>query len=161
MQLYCARAAAASRVATWGNRAVCGAAAHKPGRRGTLGYVTLTPGAHGSSPSADTLTVTHEVRDGVSVLSVAGAIDLATTPALADAIDSHDAQQPLVVDLTAVSFLASSGMALLVATHKKLARAGFAVVADGPATSRPLSLTGLDAVFSLHSTLDAAVAGLR
>jgi hypothetical protein len=35
----------------------------------------------------------------------------------------------------------------------------FAVIADGPSTSRPMKLLGLDSVLSLYSTLDAALAG--
>jgi hypothetical protein len=36
----------------------------------------------------------------------------------------------------------------------------FAVVADGPATSRPIKLMGIDTVFPLYRTLDNALSGL-
>jgi hypothetical protein len=36
----------------------------------------------------------------------------------------------------------------------------FAVVADGPATSRPLKLVGISEVVGLHATLDEALAAL-
>jgi anti-anti-sigma factor len=108
------------------------------------------------------MTVSSSAHGAVSVLSVSGTVDLATTAELASAIEAAAGAEPpaLILDLTAVEFLASAGMALLVATHKRLAATGFAVVADGPATSRPLSLTGLDEVFDLHRTLPEALAAL-
>jgi hypothetical protein len=36
----------------------------------------------------------------------------------------------------------------------------FAVVADGPATSRPLKLVGVAEIVGLHATLDEALAAL-
>jgi anti-sigma B factor antagonist len=108
-----------------------------------------------------TTSVTHE--DGVAVLAVNGEVDLSTVPALEAAIDEALAQQPkaLVVDLSGVDFLASAGLQTLVATHERITGGtGFAVVADGPATSRPIQLTGLDQVLSLYTTVAEAMADL-
>jgi anti-anti-sigma factor len=67
----------------------------------------------------------------------------------------------LVVDLSGVGFLASAGLQSLVATHERVSKdAGFAVVADGPATSRPIQLTGLDQVLNLYPTMAQALAAL-
>jgi anti-sigma B factor antagonist len=103
-------------------------------------------------------------RDGVAVLSVGGEIDLATAPALEAAIDEVLGEDPpmLVIDLSGVEFLASAGLRILVATRQKLGEsAPFAVVASGPATSRPIQLTGLEEVFPLYPTLDAALGAVR
>lgn len=113
---------------------------------------------------ADTMTTSVAVRDGATVLTVAGEVDLATAPALETAIEGILASKPtaLIIDLTAVSFLASAGMAALVAAHQRAGEATtIAVVADGPATSRQLKMTSLDQVFALHSTLEAALSSLR
>ena len=68
----------------------------------------------------------------------------------------------LIVDLSAVTFLASVGLRLLVSTHEKVSKSGeFAVVASGPITSRPIRLTRLDQVFAMYPTLDEALAGVR
>ncbi len=115
-------------------------------------------------PLADTMTTTVAAHDGATVLTVAGEVDLATAPALENAIDAILSGKPaaLIIDLTAVSFLASAGMATLVAAHQRAgATTAIAVVAEGPATSRQLKMTSLDQVFALHSTLDAALAALR
>ena len=98
------------------------------------------------------------------MLTVGGEIDVATVVTLQSAISEALADRPtaLVVDLTGVDFLASAGLQVLVATHESIGEsAGFAVVADGPATSRPIQLTGLDQILSLHPTLAEAVAALN
>ncbi|MEV0246700.1 STAS domain-containing protein [Nocardia sp. NPDC050712] len=107
------------------------------------------------------MTTAVAVHDGATVLTVAGEVDLATAPALETAIEGVLAEAPraLIIDLTGVSFLASAGMAALVAAHKRAGTATtIAVVADGPATSRQLKMTSLDQVFALYSTLEDALA---
>ncbi|WP_280483215.1 STAS domain-containing protein [Nocardia cyriacigeorgica] len=110
------------------------------------------------------MTTTVATRDGATVLTVTGEVDLATAPALENAIDAALGSEPagLIIDLTAVTFLASAGMAALVAAHQRAGdTTAIGVVADGPATSRQLKMTSLDQVFALHTTLDAALAELR
>ncbi|AXK89169.1 STAS domain-containing protein [Nocardia farcinica] len=109
------------------------------------------------------MTTSVAVHDGATVLTVAGEVDLATAPALENAIEGVLGEKPaaLIIDLTRVSFLASAGMAALVAAHQRAGAATtIAVVADGPATSRQLKMTSLDQVFALYSTLDAALAAV-
>ncbi|POX07967.1 anti-anti-sigma factor, partial [Serratia marcescens] len=48
------------------------------------------------------------------------------------------------------------------ATYEKLGKdTGFGVVARGPATRRPIHLTGLDKTFPLYPTLDDALTAVR
>ncbi|WP_228001299.1 STAS domain-containing protein [Nocardia australiensis] len=110
------------------------------------------------------MTTTVTMPDGATVLTVAGEVDLATASALEAAIEGILGGKPaaLIIDLTAVSFLASAGMAALVGAHQRAGEAtAIAVVADGPATSRQLKMTNLDQVFALHSSLDQALAAFR
>ncbi len=86
----------------------------------------------------------------MSVVRVGGEIDLVTVPALEQAIDVVVAESPaaLVIDLSGVEFLGSVGLKILAATHEKLGTATqFGVVARGPATRRPIHLTGLDKIY--------------
>jgi len=115
-------------------------------------------------PLADTMNTSVATHDGATVLTVAGEVDLATAPALETAIEGVLATKPgtLIIDLSGVSFLASAGMAALVAAHQRAGEATtIAVVAEGPATSRQLKMTSLDQVFALHSTLEAALESVR
>jgi anti-anti-sigma factor len=98
------------------------------------------------------------------VVRVSGEIDLVTAPALEQAIDSVVAESPtaLVIDLSGVEFLGSVGLKILAATYEKLDTATqFGVVARGPATRRPIHLTGLDKTFPLYSTFDEALSAVR
>ena len=112
----------------------------------------------------DPLTTLVEDHDGVSVVSISGEIDLVTAPALEQAIGAVIADGPsaLVIDLSDVEFLGSVGLKILAATYEELGdSAEFGVVARGPATRRPIHLTGLDKTFPLYPTLDDAVTGMR
>lgn len=100
----------------------------------------------------------------INVVGVAGTVDMLTTSQLEEAIDAaaKDSPTAVIVDLTAVDFLASAGMGVLVATKEALGDAvRFAVVADGPATSRPLELVGITDVVDVFKTLDEAVTALQ
>ena len=98
------------------------------------------------------------------MLWVAGEIDLATAPSFEEAITDVLADDPpaLIIDLSEVTFLASVGLQLLAATHERISEsADFAVVALGPATSRPIQLTNLDKIFALYSEFDEALVAVR
>ena len=66
----------------------------------------------------------HEEHDHVAVLSVHGEIDLGTAPTLREALQPVLEHQtgPVVVDLSTVSFMDSSGVHLLVETLRRLER---------------------------------------
>lgn len=98
--------------------------------------------------------------DDVAVIAAVGAVDMLTAPRLQEVITAALARNPagLIVDLTEVDFLGSAGMQVLMATRKQIDDSvTFAVVADGPATSRPLKITGVADYIDLFSTLDVAV----
>lgn len=107
---------------------------------------------------------TEEWFGRTAVISVAGVLDMLTSPQLEKAISAAIGKDPaaLIVDLSNVRFLASAGMGVLVAARDRTAgKAGFAVVACGPATSRPLEIVGLADVVGLCSTLEEARAALE
>jgi anti-sigma B factor antagonist len=118
-----------------------------------------------SRPDAGSNCTLDERRfDGISVVGVTGVVDMLTAPDLEKAIAEAAKSSPaaVVVDMTAVEFLASAGMGVLIAAQDAIAPAvRFAVVADGPATSRPLKLVGVTDVVDLYRTLDDALAALR
>lgn len=111
---------------------------------------------------ATTVDISERWIDRVVVVSVSGVVDMLTAPQLATAIEAALAQNPaaLVVDFTDVDFLASAGMGVLVAAHDRAgADIRLCVVADGPATSRPLKLVGIADIVALYATLDEALDG--
>lgn len=107
------------------------------------------------------LTIAADRQGGLVLLTVRGSIDVLTVPQLADAVREAISGVPagLIIDITAVDFLSSAGMAALVTAHENIAPTGkFAVVADGPATARPMRLVGLDQTIVMYSSVDEAAA---
>jgi anti-sigma B factor antagonist len=100
---------------------------------------------------------------GLAVVSVGGSVDMLTAPGLSESIDGALAKKPkgLIVDLSKVEFLGSAGISVLMKTRETLGDATpFCVVADGPATHRPLTLLGINELMSLYRRLDDAVSKL-
>lgn len=125
--------------------------------------MTSQPDPSAGNAAAASCTVEEKRIGDVSVVAVTGTLDMLTASQLEAAIAAAAAASPqaVVVDLGAVDFLASAGMGLLVAAHGDLTPAvGFAVVADGPATSRPLKLVGIADVVDVFATLDEALSAL-
>ena len=115
------------------------------------------------STSPVTCVIDEEWVSRVAVLSVSGVVDMLTAPQLEEAIGASLSKSPaaLIVDLTDVEFLASAGMGVLVGAHDQLPEGiKFAVVADGPVTSRPLKLVGIADIVDLFQTRDEALAKL-
>jgi len=103
------------------------------------------------------------VEVGGSVLvTVAGEIDMVTTPRLRSYLREQltRAGSMLVVDLRAVEFLGSSGLAVLVETLDGARERGVALrlVCDSREVVRPLEATGLTDLFEIHHDPDAALA---
>ena len=118
----------------------------------------------GRPKAANGCTVEERRVDDVAVLAVAGTLDVLTAPELEVRIKAAAASSPaaVIVDLGRVDFLGSSGMGVLVAAHEDLAPAVCIVlVADGPATSRPLKLVGIADIIDIFPTLDDALTALN
>jgi anti-sigma B factor antagonist len=101
--------------------------------------------------------------DTTVVVSCIGEIDMTTTPELERRIAQalHQSPAALIVDLSRVDFLASSGMGALVATHETCTPdVNFAVVAHGPLTRRPMELVGVTDTVTVRPSLDSAVAAV-
>jgi len=102
--------------------------------------------------------------DAGVVLSVAGEIDLLTADQLSEALAPEVARHPLVVvDLTAVGFLSSSGLAALALAHRAAVQAGheLRLVAGNRVTLRPIQITGMADEIAVFADVADAVAGAR
>jgi anti-sigma B factor antagonist len=109
------------------------------------------------------LTLTVQPNGHGAVLAVGGEVDLATAPQLraklVDLVEVDEARS-IVVDLTPVAFMDSTGLGVLLAAHKRAQSRGRSirlVCPEGQAL-RALRLTGLETVLSVHSSLVEAVA---
>jgi anti-sigma B factor antagonist len=117
----------------------------------------VTPPAHSDRDPVTGI----ERLDGVVVVSLAGELDLYNAPALRAALLAEAAAAPdrLVVDLSAVEFVDSTALGVLIETRRRLVDGtGLRLAAPGLETRRALAISGLDQHFAVHETLDAALA---
>lgn len=105
---------------------------------------------------------TVEVAEGVHVVSVAGEIDLYAAPELLKTLRrlAESPAQHLVVDLTATSFIDSTGLGVLIAATKVLRLQGgdLHLVGTRGVTERAVHAAGLDTFFALSATVEDALA---
>ncbi|MGH3883845.1 MAG: STAS domain-containing protein [Pseudonocardiaceae bacterium] len=99
---------------------------------------------------------------GSCLVTVAGEIDMVTTPTLR-AFLQKQLEQPaslLVIDLTGVRFLGSSGLAVLVETlgAARERHVGLRLVCSSREVTRPLEVTGLTELFEIHPDPGTALA---
>ena len=100
--------------------------------------------------------------DAGVVLAITGEVDLLTAERLTKALAVEVARHPLViVDLTAVEFLSSSGLTALALAHRAASVAGheLRLVATNRVTLRPLQITGLAEQIAVFPTIPDAEAG--
>ncbi|ANY07925.1 hypothetical protein AFB00_18290 [Pseudonocardia sp. HH130630-07] len=117
-----------------------------------------------ADPSVDPCDGTTELgvsfsspRGGLTVLTVSGEVDTLTAPRLGIALDElldrpgDDAGRDVAVDLEGVTFLASSGLGVLIHTARRAARDDrrLFVVATNRAVLRPLEVTGSAQLFTV------------
>ena len=100
-------------------------------------------------------------RDGRAVVTATGELDAHSAPALQAQVEPLTAQQnaSLVIDLTDVGFIDSTGLGVLVTTlkHVREVDGRLDVVVTSPRVLKVLAITGLDVVIPLHATLDEAL----
>jgi anti-sigma B factor antagonist len=100
-------------------------------------------------------------RDGVVVVSLAGELDLYNANTVREALLECCAEEPdrLVVELSAVTFIDSTALGVLIEARTRLPnRRGFLLAAPGLETRRALEISGLDRHFAVHESLDQALA---
>lgn len=116
-------------------------------------------------PAAGQLSVDRREVDDVLVVRVAGEIDMQTGPQLQEAIgESLDpmAGGRVVLDLRAVSFLGSVGLAALAQAAKQAGERRVVlriVVGSNHAVRRPLEVTGMHTVLPLCEHVEEALGG--
>ncbi|MGH3695661.1 MAG: STAS domain-containing protein [Pseudonocardiaceae bacterium] len=102
-----------------------------------------------------------EVSPGTILCVVVGEVDVLTGPTLREKLNTiNDVPSHLVINLSAVRFLASIGLNILVeilAAQEAASRHLALVVEDNHAVSHVLETTGLDQVFDLYADIATAV----
>lgn len=112
---------------------------------------------------SDHLIVSVHVLDGCPVIMLRGELDMTTAGALAEALagQARDRAARVVVDLSALDYLASAGVQVLLKAQQDLMAAGgsFAVTCPRPIVARVLQLTGTDQLIPVYNNLREAADG--
>lgn len=108
----------------------------------------------------------HEIteQDGVTVVALAGDVDLESSPEARKVIlGCVERKRPVLVNLAGVGYIDSSGVASLVESFQTARKAGsgFALVSVSDGALRVLQLARLDKVFAIYGTLDEGIAGVK
>lgn len=97
---------------------------------------------------------------GYQVVAVSGELDVYTAPALEDALGELVAARTtdIVVDLTGVSFMDSTGLGLLIKALKWTREhdGTLRIVANTEKILKVFRVTGLDTVLPIHDSLESA-----
>jgi anti-sigma B factor antagonist len=105
---------------------------------------------------------TEKLSDEQYVISLAGEVDLYTAPEfkqqLLDVIDQG--AKEVIVDLTSTTFIDSTTLGVLVGGVKRLRtnEGQLVLVCSDRNITKIFEITGLDRVFTIHETRDAALA---
>jgi anti-sigma B factor antagonist len=91
-----------------------------------------------------------------------GDLEMESAPAVTAELKLLVGPRPLVIDLSGVDFIDSSGLGVLIGAHKASAALGGALVVAGPGprVQKIFRITKLNKVFTVHETLAEAVASL-
>jgi anti-sigma B factor antagonist len=108
----------------------------------------------------DGLMLSSEQRDDSVVITVGGDLDIVTSPALDDCLaEARTSARRIIVDLSAVDFMDTSALAVIVGHWKKLEAAGGSLALAGARYryTKTLWITGLADRLNLYDTVDAAL----
>jgi anti-sigma B factor antagonist len=107
------------------------------------------------------LSIHVHVIEDIEVFELTGSLDIATSPTVRAALTSASERggHQLIVDLTQVDFLDSTGLGALIGGQRRAREFGGEVrlVAKEGQILRLLRITGLLKVFSVYPTLEDAV----
>jgi anti-sigma B factor antagonist len=117
----------------------------------------------GADATRPELSIDARALGGRTVLSVNGELDLYTAPTLRDRVltaADEDEHRSVIIDLSGVPFMDSSGLGVIVGCLKRLRESGgdlALVTLPGSPPSKLLSLTGLDRAIPTFASPDEAV----
>jgi anti-sigma B factor antagonist len=108
-----------------------------------------------------TMALSADADGDQPVVHLSGELDAATVPVLASAVQAQieSGRRHVVLDLGGVTFLDSSGLGQFVSHHKTLRRLGGGLRLANPSSRvmAVLNLTGLDQVFEIYPSVQAAL----
>jgi len=114
---------------------------------------------------SDQFSVSSERRgEALGIVTLAGEVDIYTAPRFKECLLEllDDGVVNLVVDLSGVTFIDSTALGVLIGGVRRVnaAAGAMTLVVTSRPVERVLSITGLDRVFTIHESLEDAIAAL-
>jgi anti-sigma B factor antagonist len=104
------------------------------------------------------LTIDVKRDEGTTLLVLRGDLDLSTAPQLRESLVEviDGGSRRIVIDMEALDFLDSAGLGILVGGLKRARTHGgeLELVCSSRAVLKPIEITGLDRVFTIHRGRD-------
>jgi anti-sigma B factor antagonist len=106
----------------------------------------------------------HNPSPGQTVIRVGGEVDMLTSPQLRNAVlerfESGSGDELIVLELDNVTFLGTSGLAVLIEVREAAHTAGveLRLACTARRVLRPLTIAGLIPLFDIHDTIEEALA---
>lgn len=111
----------------------------------------------------DGFEIVEQLREKTPVLAVKGEIDVSTAPELRERLlaVAQAGNNTVVVDLSDVTFLDSTGLGVLVSGLKRFraSEGDLRLVVTGRSVTKVFEITGLIDVFPIFESVDSAVQG--
>jgi anti-sigma B factor antagonist len=106
-----------------------------------------------------------DVDARTTVIAVEGEIHVSTAPEFSGVLAAalQAGRIALVLDLTYVSFIDSTGLSVLLNALRRITRAGgaLALVCSNPTVLRLFEITKLDSTFAIHAELEPAITAVQ
>jgi anti-sigma B factor antagonist len=106
-----------------------------------------------------------DVDERTTIVAVSGEIHVSTAPEFSGLLSAsiEAGHTALVLDLTDVIFIDSTGLSVLLNALRRITRAGgrMAVVCSNPTVLRLFEITRLDSTFDIHAGVEPALAQVQ
>lgn len=103
-----------------------------------------------------------DVDERTTIVAVEGEIHVSTAPEFSGVLNAaiDGGRTALVLDLTGVMFIDSTGLSVLLTALRRVTHAGgrMALVCSNPTVLRLFEITRLDTTFDIHAEVETAVA---
>jgi anti-sigma B factor antagonist len=106
-----------------------------------------------------------DLDERTTIVAVSGEIHVSTAPEFSGVLSAtiEAGHRALVLDLTDVVFIDSTGLSVLLNALRRVTRAGgrMALVCTNPTVLRLFEITRLDSTFDIHADVEPAVAQVQ
>jgi anti-sigma B factor antagonist len=104
----------------------------------------------------ETFSISRSTRGAAEVVTLAGELDMAHAPTVVETLDAlADHERPVVVDLTDLTFIDSSGIHAILRPRPQ--QGSVLLVCPPGNIQRVLTVTKIDRVLPVYETLDEAL----